>query len=202
MGNLLKETPYSEITATIEALQALGVERRHFEAIRKDPARASAAAQAIIAGYILVDPAKTAAPAFSHDKTKDGWTCLERGTQRITSIDQIRALSEVSFLEKGESYVNGEVMLERAKERKLDFSQYDAEYLLKHQSEIPKELRSYYFTFPGTVWRDGRGRRRVDPPSGVGLRDGRRPTGANHLQRLPRRATAARVGAAPGPAGG
>ena len=57
MGNLLK-IPQSELHATLEVLEHLGVESRHFETIRKDPARASAAAQAIIAGYILVDPVK------------------------------------------------------------------------------------------------------------------------------------------------
>ncbi|OGY64493.1 MAG: hypothetical protein A3I24_03945 [Candidatus Harrisonbacteria bacterium RIFCSPLOWO2_02_FULL_41_13b] len=62
MGNLIKETPYSEITATLEALQALGVERRHFEAVRKDPTLASSVAQAIIAGYILADPIKAIFP--------------------------------------------------------------------------------------------------------------------------------------------
>lgn len=100
---------------------------------------------------------------FKHDKTKDGWTCKdsERGSQRITSADQIKNLISVSFLEKGESYVNGEVMLQRAKERKLDFSQYDLEYLLENQKEIPKKLRDFYLVFPGTVWRGSGGGRRV-----------------------------------------
>ena len=34
MGSLVTETPYSEITATLEALSRLGVERRHLALIR------------------------------------------------------------------------------------------------------------------------------------------------------------------------
>ncbi len=100
---------------------------------------------------------------FKYDKTKDSWTCLpeDRGIQRITSIDQIKALDEVSFLEKGESCVNGEVMLQRAKAKGLDWSQYDAEYLLEHQDEIPKKLRKFCLPFTGTVWRDSGGGRCV-----------------------------------------
>ncbi len=100
---------------------------------------------------------------FKYDKTKDSWTCLpeDRGIQRITSIDQIKALDEVSFLEKGESCVNGEVMLQRAKAKGLDWSQYDAEYLLEHQDEIPKKLRKFCLPFTGTVWRDSGGYRYV-----------------------------------------
>ncbi len=37
MGNLIKETPYSEITATLEVLDKLGVERRHLQRIRVLP---------------------------------------------------------------------------------------------------------------------------------------------------------------------
>src|SRR3989344_2316856 len=59
MGNLIKETPYSEITATLEVLASLGVERRHLELIRKDSARASAGAQTIVGGEVIVQPNST-----------------------------------------------------------------------------------------------------------------------------------------------
>ena len=72
MGNLIKETPYSEITATLEVLQSLGVERRHLELIRRDSARASAVAQTIVGGYVIVQP--NSIPVFKP------WRTLKLGT--------------------------------------------------------------------------------------------------------------------------
>ncbi len=157
MGNLLK-IPHSELSATLEIWERLGVEARHFEASRKDPARASAAAQAIIAGYILVDPMK-ADTTLSRDMRKEGWTLTEKVSRKIASITDLKL---VPILKKGETSINGEEMVRRArKELNANLGQEDAEWLLEHQSEIPKEWRSYYLTFPGTVWRDSFGRRRV-----------------------------------------
>ena len=47
MGNLVKETPYSEITATLEVLAHLGVKREHFMCIRADRECAKQVAMAI-----------------------------------------------------------------------------------------------------------------------------------------------------------
>ncbi len=95
---------------------------------------------------------------FQFDKTKDGWTLLEDVEPRISSVSNLKLLS---FLKRGESYVDGEVMKKRAEEEKANFGQKDAEWLLAHQSEIPKEFRKYYLVFPGTVWQDPDGRRCV-----------------------------------------
>lgn len=99
------------------------------------------------------------APAFVHDKTKDGWTLIENTPRRITSV---RGLELVPFLEKDESYVNGEEMVRRARvELDANYGQEDTEYVLARQDEIPEEFRSYCLVFPGTVWRDAYGYRRV-----------------------------------------
>lgn len=37
MGNLVKETPYSEVTATLEVLDRLGMRREHFGRLRAEP---------------------------------------------------------------------------------------------------------------------------------------------------------------------
>ncbi len=47
MGNLIKETPYSEITATLEVLDKLGVERKHLHLIRTDTGQAERVAKVI-----------------------------------------------------------------------------------------------------------------------------------------------------------
>lgn len=99
-------------------------------------------------------------PKFLNDRTKDGWELVEDVglTPAITSPTQLEL---VSFLKEGESYVNGEVMAKRAIELKAAMGQNHAEWLLAHQSEIPKEFRKYYLVFTGTIWRGSDGRRYV-----------------------------------------
>jgi hypothetical protein len=87
MGNLTKETPYSEITATLEVLAHLGVEKRHLELIRKDPKRASVVAQTMIAGYVLVEPSLT---AFQP------WRIIKLGTGQKTANDFRKAIKKAN----------------------------------------------------------------------------------------------------------
>lgn len=89
---------------------------------------------------------------FAYDKTKDGWTLIE-DCGFVPAITSPSQLELVPFLHEGESYVNGEVMLQRARaELNANLGQKHAEYLLEHQSEIPKEFRKYYLVFTGTIW--------------------------------------------------
>ena len=99
-------------------------------------------------------------PAFSRDMRKEGWELVEPGSKR--TINSVSNLELVSFLKSGESSINGEEMVRRArKELDANLGQEDAEWLLEHQNEIPAELRKFYLTFPGTVWRGSGGSRRV-----------------------------------------
>ena len=105
-------------------------------------------------------PKKAEAPTpvpLKYDKTKDGWTLVEDvpfdGEQFTPDL--------VEFLKPGESYVNGEVMKQRAKELNAHLGQGHAEYLLEHQELIPKEWRDKFLVFPGTVWQDSVGGRGV-----------------------------------------
>ena len=54
---------------------------------------------------------KAVEPSFRHDKCKDGWTLSENVSRRLTSVK----IDGVSFLKKGESYINGEEMVRRAR---------------------------------------------------------------------------------------
>lgn len=59
----------------------------------------------------------------------------------------------VPFLKEDESYVSGDVLVERAKELNANLGVEDDQFMLKHQDEIPQELRGkLYLVFPG--WRD------------------------------------------------
>lgn len=101
---------------------------------------------------------KIAAAPFDYDKTKDGWTLLEDLPRRDLTVSRLEL---VSFLKKGEDRINGEVMKKRAEETDSNFSQHDAEFLLKNQKDIPKKFRDFYLVFPGTVWQNPRGDRHV-----------------------------------------
>lgn len=94
-------------------------------------------------------------PVFKYDKTKDGWELIENvGFE--PPLTYIKKIELISFLKDGESYINSEVMVERAKnELHANLGQQHAEYLLEHQSEIPKEFQKYYLVFLGTKWRPG-----------------------------------------------
>lgn len=94
---------------------------------------------------------------LKYDKTKDGWTRLEH----VEFYGQPFTPEIVEFLKQGESSVNGDVMKQRAKELNAHLGQCDAEYLLENQHLIPVECRGKYLIFPGTVWQDSRGDRRV-----------------------------------------
>ena len=98
-------------------------------------------------------------PLFKYDKTKDGWKLLEPGPE-FNGKPFTPDIME--FLKSNESYVNGEVMKQRAKELNAHLGQKHAEYLLEHQELISKDWQGkYYLVFPGTVWQYRGGRRNV-----------------------------------------
>ncbi len=104
--------------------------------------------------------------AFQHDMTKEGWKLLEDvpfdGQPFIPDI--------VGFLKSGESYVNGNVMRQRAKQANACLGQRHAEYLLNNQHLIPAEFRQYCLVFPGTFWQHRDGSRSVPYLTWIGGR--------------------------------
>lgn len=92
---------------------------------------------------------------FKHDKSADGWSLLENKNQGIASV---KDLELYSCLKGGEGFITGDVMIERAE---VVYGQEDAEWLLEHQKEIPKEWQGHYIVFTGTVWQDSDGDRLV-----------------------------------------
>ncbi len=84
-----------------------------------------------------------------------GWEIVE---DIAPSKFQVKDLEFISFLEKGEEYIGGEVMRQRAVKLKANLGLADAKYLLDHQAEIPAKLRGKkYIVLPGTVLRDSCG---------------------------------------------
>jgi hypothetical protein len=104
-------------------------------------------------------PQEEVEPTFKYDKRENGWTLLE--DIEFSPIKPTE-LEFVSFQKPGESYINGEEMVRRARtELRANLGQRHAEYLLKHQQEIPVEFRKCYLVFTGTVWRSLDGNRSI-----------------------------------------
>lgn len=93
--------------------------------------------------HIIVDPD---AP-LDDDKTKDGWEYLSDVKEPTGEL----ALELVEFLKEGETFIKGEELVKRAKEKHILLGQRHAEALLKNQGAIPREWRKYYLVFPGSV---------------------------------------------------
>ncbi|MBI3495500.1 hypothetical protein HY065_02645, partial [Candidatus Berkelbacteria bacterium] len=93
--------------------------------------------------------------SFQYDLREEGWTLLEDAERKINSA---AALELVAFLKEGETVIGGEELVSRARtELRANYGQHDAEWLVKHQEEIPVEFRKFYLVFTGTVWRDRNG---------------------------------------------
>lgn len=89
-------------------------------------------------------------PTFARDLREEGWTLLEHSPRRLNSVADLEL---VSFLKNGERNISGEWALARARdELDASYGQEDAEWLLEHQDEIPKEFRNFCLCFLATVW--------------------------------------------------
>lgn len=99
---------------------------------------------------------------FAHDKTKDGWELLEEGPPRLVEPADLHLST---FLDEGETYANGEEMLQRSINSVPTCGplagQHQAEQLLEQQDQIPAELRDKVIVFLATKWRGSDGARYV-----------------------------------------
>lgn len=153
MGNLVKEIPYSEVTATLEALAAQGITREHLALLRKDYLHAITVANVMMIGYKSISEV---AKRFSFDKTQDGWKLIEDVEPNITALADFE-LSSFGMEEDGNEGAWASCVCERVKKQGVHlFGQRDAEWLLKHQNRIPRKSGDAQILFPGTVWDDGR----------------------------------------------
>ena len=94
-------------------------------------------------------------PIFARDMTKKGWELVEDVSEPAKIV--IANMETVSFLIGSEPSISGKLMRQRAVDLGANLGQRQAEFLLEHQEEIPKEFQKFYLVFPGTVWRGARG---------------------------------------------
>lgn len=85
-----------------------------------------------------------------YDMKKEDWK-LQENTE-MGSDDLVLRLD--SLLKEGESFVRGDIMLQRAKEIGSLAGHLHAQKLLGQQKDIPNEWRGLHLLFAGTVWCD------------------------------------------------
>ncbi|MDX1535665.1 MAG: hypothetical protein R3346_02825 [Candidatus Spechtbacterales bacterium] len=91
---------------------------------------------------------------FERDMAKEcGWA-LFFDTGFSPHISSVRDFDVVEFLYRDEQYIKWPEFQERAFTLNANLGQEVAEYLLKHQEEIPADWRQkMYLLFPGTIWK-------------------------------------------------
>lgn len=147
--------------AIVDAVLARGGDDEDVKKILKDRSLADKIAALIVGAVatvgnifrIVFSPAKF----FVYDKTKDGWKLVSDLKYEAGEME----LELVEILKSGETSIRGDEMAKRAIELDANSGQKHAEFILKHQDLIPKEWRSSYITFPGTVWQDSDGDRYI-----------------------------------------
>ncbi len=176
MGNLTK-IPHSELNATLEILEHLGVEERHLKMIRQDPNRASVVAQTMIGGYVLVKPKPLASPQPIIDCDAkpfepSGLAVAPESDQLPGRVrgqlvwDPTKVKLHLSPNQEGGKVINGtKLQKELANEPTLPANILD--YLLKNPHLIPEEWKkdangnTRYIFFWGTIYRGSACRRCV-----------------------------------------
>jgi len=88
-----------------------------------------------------------------------GWR-LKEDTVRTPSP---RAIELAPFFREGEEpgMTDGEELVRRARNRGINHGQEDMLWLLKKEREIPAKFRKFRLAFPGTIWEDNLGHRRI-----------------------------------------
>jgi hypothetical protein len=155
MGSLITETPYSEITATLEVLDCLGVGRDHLKRFRKSSGRVKAGVAKLIkgqdAGAIVID-------CDADPFVIAGWTVEEHKRDGQFTFDPSQIELYLDDSQKRGSYIVGDKLRQRlADEPVLNANVLD--YLLANPNLIPDDWKAdkagntrYSIFFWGTVY--------------------------------------------------
>jgi len=159
MGNLITETPYSEVTATMELLDRLGVGREDLKRFRKSSSRVKAEVAKLIKGN------STSGNIIDCDAdpfVPDGWKVEEHKKGGQIDFDPAQVLLDLAMGQMGGKSIRGhELRKEHAGDRVLNANVLD--YLLAHPDLIPEEWKkdeqgnTRYIFFWGTVYRRSSG---------------------------------------------
>ncbi len=161
MGDLIKQTPYSEITATLELLDTWGVQREHLAQFRR---ASSWFQQQVAAALISGKEDYFSGSSHSIDCDADpflpnGWRVDEHRRDGVVVWDPSKVSLYLSKGQEGDKYIVGnDLRKELAKKPTMNANVLD--YLLKNPHLIPEEWKkddrgnTRYIFFWGTVYRD------------------------------------------------
>lgn len=156
MGNLITETPYSEITATMELLDRLGVGRDDLKRFRKSSSRVKAEVAKLIkgqgAGTNVID-------CDADPFIPEGWTVEQHQQGGQLAFDPSQIEFYLDDGQKGGKYIEGNKLRQRLADKPV-LNANVLEYLLANPDLIPEEWKkdeqsnTRYIFFWGTVYRD------------------------------------------------
>lgn len=174
MGNLITETPYSEITATMELLDRLGVNRDDLKRFRKSATRIKTEVAKLIKGQGAV----TAIIDCNNDPfLPDGLSLVEHNQGDQFAFNPSLIHLYLNDGQKNGNYIEGNKLRQHLAD-KPTLNANVLDYLLANPDLIPEEWKkdgmnkTQYISFWGTVyccsagnlcvrslyWRDGRWR--------------------------------------------
>jgi hypothetical protein len=156
MGNLITETPYSEITATMELFDLLGVGREDLKRFRKSSTREQVEVAKLIKGQgaMVID-------CDAQPSVPDDWSVEEHQKGGAFTWDK-ETQKNALYLSKGQagsSYIVGNMLRKELKNKSTPVLNANVlDYLLKNPYLIPLEWKGTYVFFWGTIYRDRGGR--------------------------------------------
>lgn len=107
---------------------------------------------------------------LEHDMTGKGWKLIEDNSSPELPVLQRVLLADL--MHKRNAAVSGEEMRRHAQHIGANLGQRHAEYLARHQEIIPECLHVAGILFPGTRWRDEKGKIQIPVLRGNQNQDG------------------------------
>ena len=159
MGNLITETPYSEITATMEVLDRLGVGRDDLKRFRKSSSRVKAEVAKLIKGTAMNG---TIIDCDADPFVPEGWTVEEHKQGGQLTFDPSQVEFYLDDGQKGGKYIEGNKLRQRLADKPV-LNANVLDYLLANPDLIPEEWKTdesgntRYIFFWGTVYRSSNG---------------------------------------------
>jgi hypothetical protein len=155
MGNLIKETPYSEITATLEIFDRYGIRREHFTKLRSDADYAKRVAESVLATSaaqnlysVTVDHSRTVEEMVAAGKCD--WSNSDISSKHFPSDKKGKVEVNIELVHFNRTMESDEVLRELDKQ---DLRPATLPELLAFGATYPDKQREFPIVALGSVWR-------------------------------------------------
>jgi hypothetical protein len=157
MGDLITQTPYSEVTSTLEIMDRWGVKREHLERYRKASSWfQQQVAKALISGRedFFSGPIPHAIDCDADPFIPEGWKVEEHTKGGIFTWDPTAVKLYLSKKQKGDKRIVGNDLHKELKSKPV-LNANALDYLLKPENQhlIPEEWKGKAVFFWGTIYR-------------------------------------------------